>query len=408
MRALVLACVLASLAPAAARSATAAQQVAALNAQRESNGIPGGIVEQPAWSEGCRKHMAYIAANGGTLTHEEDPGRPGYTPDGAAIGRRAVITPLGTAFNAGGNAFEFAPLHLMQTLAPALMRMGVWGGCATTNLGYERRSPRPMLFSYPGNGATAVYTAERAMEMPFVPGDFVGLPQGTTTGPHLFVMSLGTGAGRITYATLTGPSGAVSVRAVDNYTRGLEGYMPPGGIVIPIAPLAAGSVYRAVATFQPSSGSALTRSWSMRTAGPTSPAQLALEQAAVAGSSTVDGSGSGSSKSVPASKSLRLVRPRPKGRRLRVSLRAARALRGRRARVTMVQLTRRCRKGRCRDTRRSKVRRKVIRKLKSSQTISAPRPSRGRTLRIEVSTKTFRRSGVTYRGGSTVLRWRQR
>ncbi|MDX6679599.1 MAG: hypothetical protein QOE31_3651, partial [Solirubrobacteraceae bacterium] len=53
--------------PATARAATAAEQIAALNAQRAANGIPAGIVEQPDWTRACRDHMAYIAANGGTL-----------------------------------------------------------------------------------------------------------------------------------------------------------------------------------------------------------------------------------------------------------------------------------------------------------------------------------------------------
>ena len=82
LRMLALVIALLALAPATAAATSAADQIAALNAQREANGIPAGIVEVPDWSEGCRLHMAYIEANGGTLTHEEDKSKPGLHEGG--------------------------------------------------------------------------------------------------------------------------------------------------------------------------------------------------------------------------------------------------------------------------------------------------------------------------------------
>lgn len=371
-------------APAAHAATGSAAQIAALNAQRADNGIPAGIVEVPAWSEGCRRHMAYIAANGGTLTHEESPSAPGYTHEGAQAGRHSVLTPLADAFNAHGNAFEFAPLHLMQVLSPALSRMGVWGGCATTSPGYDRRAARPALYTYPGDGATDVYPSMRATEMPFVPGDFVGLPQGTTTGPHIYLLPHGVGYGRITGAVVAGPAGPVQIRAVDNATQGLAAYMPPGAIIIPVAPLAAGH-YRVTATFTPRGGAPLTRSWGFSAAAPA--------VAPTVGSSI-------------AGVELRLDRPKRAGRNVRFRLLAGASLVGRRATITTTRVARSC--GTCRERRVGRRLRSVIGRLAASQTVTAPRPARGRTIRVVVQTAPFQNAGVSYSAGLAVGRWAAR
>ena len=56
-----------------------------LNAQRALNGIPANLTLSPALSDGCAKHTAYIALNGGGLTHSEEPAKPGYTAEGAGL-----------------------------------------------------------------------------------------------------------------------------------------------------------------------------------------------------------------------------------------------------------------------------------------------------------------------------------
>ncbi len=393
-------CAVAALAVAPAGAAASPQsQIAALNAQRAAHGIPAGIVEVPSWTEGCRLHMAYIAANGGVLTHEEIKGNPGYTAEGAEIGRRAVITPLPEAFGATANAFEFAPLHLMQTLAPAMSRMGAWGGCATTNLGYDTKADASALYTYPGNGVTGFYVSERAYELPKVPGDFVGLPQGTLTGPHLFVLPLGTKTGRIASASLTGPAGPVEVRSVDNETSGLEGYMPPGGIVIPVAPLAQGATYTASVTFQPRGGGALSRTWSFTTIAPPPPppaAAVAPAAAAAAGASQPDPG---------LVTSMRLSNPRHRGRKVRFTLHADPRLAGQRATVTMYRVVRACAGGTCRDRLKGRKLVSAIARLAVRQTVTAPRPVKGRTLVVLVQVKPFQRAGIGFAASQAVARW---
>ncbi len=386
----VLACALVLAVPATAGAATpAATQIAALNAQRAAHGIPAGIVEVPAWSEGCRKHMSYIAANGGRLTHEESPASPGYSADGAEVGRRAVITPLADAFTASANAFESAPLHLMQTLAPALSRMGIWGGCATTNLGYDRRASTARIYTYPGDKARGFYAAEQASELPATPGSFVGLAQGTTTGPHLLVMTLGTEPGRIMAATLTGPGGLVDIRTVDNLTPGLAGYMPPGGMIIPAQPLAPATTYTATATFMPAGARLpLARVWSFTTAAPVTP---------VAASSAASGA------SYPTT--LRIGQARRVGRSVRFTLAAGASLVGERARVTIYRVARSCAGGKCRDRQKGRKVVSAIGRLAARQTILAPRPGRGRAVVVVVQTRAFERSGLAYAASTAVGRW---
>lgn len=251
--------------PASAHAATAQEAIAFLNAQREANGIPGGIVENPTWSEGCRLHIAYRTRNGsGGDPHSESPSLPLYTPLGDQAARSSVLAP-GGFLSDGRNPWENAPIHLMQLLGPRLSTTGYADGCMWTWPGYQRPDPPfPVLHSYPGEGNERVPHAQNAAESPFVPGDFVGLPEGTTTGPHLYVLAAGTERGRLTAASLTGPDGPVEVRTVDDGTGGISAYLPPGGIVIPVSPLRPDAPYTASVSFTDGVVS-LSRTWSFRT-----------------------------------------------------------------------------------------------------------------------------------------------
>jgi hypothetical protein len=263
-------------APSAASALTGPEEIARLNAQRAAAGLPADVSEVPAWSEGCRLHMDYVRRNGGGLTHDEVEGRPGFTTAGKEAGATSVLTGGGSSFSADGrNAFENAPIHLMQTLSPWLLRSGASDGCLATLRDTTRTFAGPSLFSYPGEGQTTP-AAQTARESPFVPGDAVGLPEGTTTGPHLYVLAAGPGTvfqydGRLTAATVTGPSGPVDVRVVDDASPAVGGtsigpYLPPGGIVIPVRPLTAGASYTATATYTPDDPALppASRTWSFR------------------------------------------------------------------------------------------------------------------------------------------------
>jgi hypothetical protein len=250
--------------PATASATTPAQAIANLNAQRAANGLPADVVENPEWSEGCRLHNIYRAANGwGANPHDEDPALPHYTELGRRAARSSVLGSSGWPAD-GTNPWEDAPIHLMQVLAPDLAVTGWADGCMWTWPGYTRRAPeQPTLLSYPGDGTT-IYAHQRATEWPFTPGEFVGLG-GALTGPHLYVFAPGTRRARISAASLTGPGGPVEVRTVDNHTPELGPYLPSGGIVIPAAPLRPGARYSASVTVTADRAAPLVRRWTFRT-----------------------------------------------------------------------------------------------------------------------------------------------
>ena len=249
----------ATIAP-AATAATARQTIAKLNAQRTANGIPAGLTEDPALSAACAKHDHYMALNN-MLTHVEDPNNPGYTAEGASAGANAVLT-QGSNWDTG-NPYEYAPLHLDQLLAPRLLTLGsadAFGfSCTTTFPGWTRPDPSAMtVYTYPGNGGR-VSSSEVARELPWTPGDLVGLAQPSRTGPTLFVLVDApnerpeNNPATLSDATVSGPTGPVAIKTVDGNTALPNGsqyptlapYISPGGFIIPVRPLIPGTAYHA-------------------------------------------------------------------------------------------------------------------------------------------------------------------
>ena len=249
----------ATIAP-AATAATARQTIAKLNAQRTANGIPAGLTEDPALSAACAKHDHYMALNN-VLTHVEDPNNPGYTAEGASAGANAVLT-QGSNWDTG-NPYEYAPLHLDQLLAPRLLTLGsadAFGfSCTTTFPGWTRPDPSAMtVYTYPGNGGR-VSSSEVARELPWTPGDLVGLAQPSRTGPTLFVLVDApnerpeNNPATLSDATVSGPTGPVAIKTVDGNTAlptgsqypTLAPYISPGGFIIPVRPLIPGTAYHA-------------------------------------------------------------------------------------------------------------------------------------------------------------------
>lgn len=258
---------------AAPPSATPAEAIAHLNAQRAASGIPVGIVENPEWSEGCRLHNNYLRFND-LFEHAEDANKPLYTAQGNAAGMSSVLS-RGSSFGDGRNPWESAPIHLMQLLGPRLSVTGVNDAdgyaCMWTWAGYQRPAATvDTLYSYPGDAVEGVPPAMAAEEEPFVPGDFVGLAAGTTTGPHLYLLADGPwvaagGIASVESASLSGPEGALELRSVTNTTPDVGGLMPPGAILIPPKPLRPGTLYQAQATLRAVSGAQVARSWIFRT-----------------------------------------------------------------------------------------------------------------------------------------------
>jgi hypothetical protein len=133
------------------------------------------------------------------------------------------------------------------------------------------------VYSYPGNRGK-IYPSELANELPWTPGDLVGLAG--RTGPNLLVFVDAPGQAptnnpaTLSDARLTGPGGAVELRTVDGMTSLPKGsgyptlapFISPGGFIIPVRPLAPASTYQAhvVVTF---GGIQTPHDWSFTTLG---------------------------------------------------------------------------------------------------------------------------------------------
>lgn len=276
---------LATAGPAAA--ATGPDIVADVNALRAAHGLPAAITVDPGRSAGCALHNRYLVANQ-TIGHEEDPAHPSYTDAGAAAGSSSVLQ-YGGGWTPG-ETFLQAPLHLMQLLNPRLAVSGAdefeGHACIWTLTEPSAWSVAPVdaVYTYPGPGVAGVPFEERAFELPYVPGDFVGLPAGTATGPHLYVLPDGPWAigdagldgdpasrferpFRIERVALAGPDGAVPVRITDDSVEAVAPYVPAGGIIIPERPLRGAATYRAeVSLLSSETGIRRDHAWSFTTA----------------------------------------------------------------------------------------------------------------------------------------------
>jgi len=258
---------LALVAVTSASAETPAQIVAKLDAQRVANGIPGGIKLDPAGSQGCAAHLRYEQLNGITFSHTESPGKPGYSKAGQAAASEADLADAGGWES--GDPFESLPLHLSNLLEPRLATIGAaeLGArtCVTLTLGYTRTFAADKVFTYPGPGGRVPTSETVHGEQPFAPGDLVGLPQGRTTGPTIYVFAVGpwvaTAPLAVTSAHVTGPGGPVELKIVDLHKfPELTTYAPSGSaFLIPVSPLRPGR-YSASVTLA-AGGTTMSRRW---------------------------------------------------------------------------------------------------------------------------------------------------
>lgn len=162
-----------------------------VNALRASFGAPP-LKLVPAWSDGCARHMAYMARNG--FGHAEVPGRPGYSPAGRRAGATSVLfAPPAEPFATPLGAWADDPYHQVEILNPRLARTGFSLGCLSTARGLAPVTPAggpPRLLAWPGDGARGVpRTLDACDEVPSDPFTDVGWSC-RGTGAALYVYAL--------------------------------------------------------------------------------------------------------------------------------------------------------------------------------------------------------------------------
>lgn len=264
---------LAVLGPVSVGSAmTGGEIIARLNAERQAAGLPGDLIENPAWSEGCALHNTYQRINGSG--HVEKEGLAGYTVAGSEAGRSAVLSHGGSFEHA--NPFSVgAPFHLLQILAPALRTTGAAENdgevCVSTLRGRDRVFPVRAVFTVPPDGGEIALSEQILTEKPHVPAEFAGRAPGTVTGPSIFAYAVGplTEGMRVTGASLVATGGdQVTVRSMDHLSDVIGPYMPVGSaLILPVKPLSPATDYTASVTFAvPGGGVPLKRTWRVRTA----------------------------------------------------------------------------------------------------------------------------------------------
>jgi hypothetical protein len=248
----------------------AARDLRRLDAERAAAHLPAGLTLSHRWSAECAAHDAYERLNG-VLSPTETAGSPGASAGGAWAGLNSDLAE--GRWTGGSNPWEDAPIHLLALLAPSVKVVGIDddGGfqCVTAFPGMVRPAiASDRIFTYPAAGATGVDPSETARESPFVPGQFVGIPNAHPTGRELFVYldlahQIGQAPVHVLAARLQTGGRPVALRRVDTTTPTVGRYLA-GAILIPVKPLRAHARYTATVRVQDRSGT-LTRRWSFQT-----------------------------------------------------------------------------------------------------------------------------------------------
>ncbi len=246
----------------------AADWLSTVNYYRAMAGV-GAVVEDPALSPGAYNHSCYMLLN--DITHDEQPGAPGYTASGDAAGNAsnvAVSSATGLTNRSFVELWITAPFHAIGILRPNLERAGYgqcenpntarWRSGATLNvltgLGPQQGLANPILF--PGNGTVTSLTNFIA-ESPN-PVEMCGWGNTGAGLPVIAMMPEGFNSNPT--ATMTGPDGPVTTCVLSaNNTSGTARDILQGNnavVVMPRSKLSPGVYSVTVST------SARTVSWS--------------------------------------------------------------------------------------------------------------------------------------------------
>ena len=136
----------------------------AVNDYRALGGLPP-VTEEASWSAGGVLHSKYMVKTG-TISHDEDPGSPWYTPEGDLAAENGNVAVSGTTAYTDVDAVNdwmSGPFHGIGILDPRLTQSGFgsfreagapWEAGATLDVIRGLNGPEPTSsFMWPGNGA---------------------------------------------------------------------------------------------------------------------------------------------------------------------------------------------------------------------------------------------------------------
>jgi hypothetical protein len=141
-----------------------AQTLERINVHRKAAGLDP-VTMDPALSKGCGLHAQYLVTNSkhpstdGLGMHSEDAKLPGFTKEGAAAGKAAVVFPTGDPL-AAVDKWMASLFHRVPLLDPELAKVGLgfakggkWGGYVVVDT-INGRQPKQVLkeTSYPADG----------------------------------------------------------------------------------------------------------------------------------------------------------------------------------------------------------------------------------------------------------------
>src|SRR4051794_18954476 len=239
-----------------------------------------------------------MAQNGG-LVHGEEPGKPGYTSEGADYNNTSeVLAQGGAGWSASTNPWDAAPLHQTLLFDPDVDSAGYDESqgffCMRFHSVFSQPAS-PKLYAYTGNlGRENVPTSITVNgEGPYAPQEAVGIPQGTPTGPQILFFTEGFQQNHAVSFSLVGPGGSpVEAKLVDSTTQPPPGesYKPfrAGGDLIPVNALDPFTEYTATVLWHDdSSGAEATQTVKFKTAGLQRAVALKLSKKLVRGRKAV-------------------------------------------------------------------------------------------------------------------------
>ena len=219
---------------------------------RVRSGVRPAMLDAKA-SADCMKHVDYLKRNGliegysGLSLHDEDPGKPGYTPEGAAAGKNGDIFPQVPTMRVAIQGWYQSIWHAVPIVDPGLKTFGAAIKYNMAVLYFNGREyySGPAL-PYPPDGAIGI--PRSFCEIGENPNPVPGTDGGKGTGIPVFVR----GGGNVDIVFMTDPAGRPVAGTTSSPGKPANPQWPSNSGVscfIPSKPLAPMTTYKVTFKF---------------------------------------------------------------------------------------------------------------------------------------------------------------